>query len=168
MSTLREDFERHMSECGRSVGLRDEQGFYIADQVEQRWQSYQAATERATKLADEKAAKSAKMFGKVIHDMIVANQAAWIEWQHGKGAEAAMTWVHNGLAGPGLIPEDDEPYATEPQAWYDANNSDPMPTCFCGRPSNIGWMKQGFCCNEHYETGKAAAIRSGGEAGEPT
>lgn len=53
MRTLRGDFERHMNECGRSVGLRDKEGFYIADQVEQRWQSYQAATERAAKLAED-------------------------------------------------------------------------------------------------------------------
>jgi hypothetical protein len=43
-----------MSECGRSVGLRDKEGFYIADQVEQRWQSYQAATERAANIAQAK------------------------------------------------------------------------------------------------------------------
>jgi hypothetical protein len=50
MSTLREEFERHMSECGLSVGARDDEG-YIASHVEARWQSYQAATERAAKLA---------------------------------------------------------------------------------------------------------------------
>lgn len=26
----------------------------------------------------------------IIHDMVVAQQAAWIEWRHGKGAEEAM------------------------------------------------------------------------------
>lgn len=46
-----------------------------------------------------------KMYGEIIHNMVVGNQAAWIEWKHGKGAEAAMKWVHNGLAGPGNIPD---------------------------------------------------------------
>ena len=45
----------------------------------------------------------------------------------------------------------------EAQAWFDANQSDPMPRCFCGRPSNIGWMGQGFCSREHYQEGKAKA-----------
>lgn len=100
--------------------------------------------------------ESIKMLGKVINDMTVGNQAAWIEWQHGEGAEAAMGWVHNGLAGPGLIPDEDEPWAKEAQAWYSANCADPMPTCFCGRPSSIGWMGKGFCSNEHYHETKSA------------
>ncbi len=35
----------------------------------------------------------------IIHNMVVANQSAWIEWRQGKGAEKAMDWVHNGLVG---------------------------------------------------------------------
>lgn len=104
---------------------------------------------RATKLTND--------LGKIIHDMTVAQQAAWIEWQHGKGAEEAMTWIHNGLAGPGFIPDEDEPYGKEAQAWYDANRADPFPTCFCGRPSNSLWMGQGFCCHAHYEQRRAEA-----------
>lgn len=84
--------------------------------------------------------------GKIIHDMTVAQQAAWIEWRHGKGAEEGMVWIQNGLAGPGFIPDEDEPYGKEAQAWFDANCAAPLPTCFCGRPSNIGWIGQGFCC----------------------
>ncbi|MFJ2989994.1 hypothetical protein ACIPF8_19180 [Collimonas sp. NPDC087041] len=61
--------------------------------------------------------------GKVINNLTVANQAAWIEWKHGDGADSAMEWIENGLIGPGLIPEDDEPHATNAQAYFDANAS---------------------------------------------
>lgn len=89
-------------------------------------------------------------------DQIVAQQAAWIEWQHGEGAEAAMGWIENGLCGPGHIPDEDAPYGKEAQAWYDANNSDPFPVCQCGRPSNIMWMGAGFCCKAHHDAARAA------------
>lgn len=58
---------------------------------------------------------------RIIHNLVVANQAAWIEWQRGEGAEAAMRWVHNGLVGPGHIPADHEPPGDDPQSFYDAN-----------------------------------------------
>jgi len=87
--------------------------------------------------------------GKIVHDQTTANQAAWIEWQHGRGAEAAMGWIHNGLWGPGLIPDENAPYGKEAQAFYDANCSDPIQACACGRPSNQLWMGHGACCNEH-------------------
>ena len=105
----------------------------------------------AAKLQDElkRLTDTNKQFGKIIHNQVVANQAAWIEWQHGKGAEAAMGWVHNGLWGPGHIPDESEPWATDPQAYYDANQADPFPTCHCGRPSNQLWMGHGACCHEH-------------------
>src|SRR5207244_2745031 len=90
------------------------------------------------------------------HNMVVGQQSAWIEWRHGKGAEAAMAWIHNGLVGPGHIPNDDAPYGKEAQAWYDANNANPIPKCVCGRPSNIGWLGQGFCSEAHYGQAKAA------------
>ncbi len=92
--------------------------------------------------------------GKIIHNMTVAQQAAWIEWRHGAGAEAGMQWIENGLAGPGQIPAEDEPYGTEAQAYFDANQADPLPACHCGRPSNILHMGNGYCSQEHY----AAAI----------
>ncbi|KAB0584789.1 hypothetical protein F7Q92_02900 [Ideonella dechloratans] len=112
---------------------------------------------RLAAAADElaRAKKLTNDLGKIIHDMTVAQQAAWIEWQHGKGADAAMTWIHNGLAGPGFIPDEDEPYGKEAQAWYDANRADPFPTCFCGRPSNSLWMGKGFCSSAHYEQHRA-------------
>lgn len=92
---------------------------------------------------------------KIIHDMVVAQQAAWIEWQHGNGAEAAMAWIQNGLVGPGHIPDEDEPYGKEAQAWFDANRSDPFPACFCGRPSHHLWMGKGFCSTAHYKQHRA-------------
>ncbi|MET4160531.1 hypothetical protein ABIE61_000345 [Marinobacterium sp. MBR-111] len=90
-----------------------------------------------------------KRFGEIIHNQVVANQAAWIQWQRGQGAEAAMVWIHNGLAGPGLIPDESEPWSDDPQAYYDANQADPLPVCPCGRPSNQLWMGYGACCHEH-------------------
>lgn len=89
------------------------------------------------------------MQNKIIHDMVVANQAAWIEWQHGKGAEAAMTWIHNGLLGHGHIPDETAPWGKEAQAWFDANRAEPFPVCYCGRPSHHLWMGKGACCDEH-------------------
>jgi hypothetical protein len=92
-----------------------------------------------------------KELSEAIHDQVVAQQSAWIEWQHGDGAESAMTWIHNGLLTRGFIPDENQPYGKEAQAWFDANQSHPSPQCSCGRPSNIEWMGQGFCCNEHYQ-----------------
>ena len=86
---------------------------------------------------------------RLFHDQITGMQAAWIEWRRGKGAEAAMQWIENYLSGPGLIPKEDEPWANEPQAWYDANKSDPWPTCPCGRPSNVLSRGKGYCSWNH-------------------
>jgi len=55
----------------------------------------------------------------IIHNMVVANQAAWLEWQEGKGSEKAMSWIHNGLFGPGHIPDNTE--KQKPQEWFDSN-----------------------------------------------
>ncbi|MNS67708.1 hypothetical protein D3C72_1009680 [compost metagenome] len=96
----------------------------------------------------------------IVHDHTVVMQAAWIEWKHGRGTEAAMSWIHNTLWGPGFIPDEDAPYGKEAQAWFDANQSNPMPQCFCGRPSHIGWMKQGFCSEAHYAEAKARATKT--------
>lgn len=90
-----------------------------------------------------------KLLSRILHDQVVANQAAWIEWQHGGGAERAMEWVQNGLFGPGHIPDEDEQWGKDAQAYYDANRSDPFPECFCGRPSNQLWMGKGACSSEH-------------------
>jgi len=93
-----------------------------------------------------------RILSECLHDQIVVMQAAYIEWQHGNGAEAAMQWIANTLAGPGHIPDEDAPYGKEAQAWFDANNSHPMPTCACGRPSNQMQGGIGGCCNDHLQT----------------
>jgi len=69
--------------------------------------------------------RSNRMVAHILHNNTVAMQAAWIEWQYGEGAESAMEWIENTLAGPGLIPEPDEPFATEAQAYFDANKTEP-------------------------------------------
>lgn len=54
----------------------------------------------------------------IIHNMVVANQSAWIEWKQGRGADAAMNWIQNGLIGPGHIPDTEQ----TPQEWCDSNS----------------------------------------------
>lgn len=102
-----------------------------------------------------------KLLSGLHNDLIVAMQAAHIEWQHGKGAEAAMRWIANTLDGPGLIPSEIEPYGKEAQAYFDANRADPFPKCFCGRTSNIVWQKQGFCSEAHYYEARAKSEQGG-------
>lgn len=68
----------------------------------------------------------------IIHDQGVAMQAAWIEWKHGKGAEAAMQWIEAELEGPGHIPDDSDQFHDNADMWYASNISDPFPTCWCG------------------------------------
>lgn len=99
----------------------------------------------------------AKSLGHICQDQVVLMQAAYIEWKHGAGAEAAMRWIRNTLAGPGNVPAPEEPYAREAQAYFDANRASPLPICSCGRPSNIGWMGKGFCSEVHYQEAKAAS-----------
>lgn len=109
---------------------------------------------------DARAEQFRKELAGMHHDLLVVMQAAWIEWQRGKGAESAMQWIENTLAGPGLIPCDDEPYSNEPQAYFDKNKSDPFPECFCGRPSNQLWMGKGFCSDDHYKEHRAAISKA--------
>tara|TARA_Y100000758_G_scaffold264259_2_gene203509 strand:+ start:574 stop:1221 length:648 start_codon:yes stop_codon:yes gene_type:complete len=52
------------------------------------------------------------MFGR----MLLGMRAAVIEEEHGKGAEAAMVWIFNGLVGPGELPPEEEKDA---QAYFD-------------------------------------------------
>lgn len=96
-----------------------------------------------------------QVIAEINHDLITGMQSAWIETVHGRGAEAGMAWIENMLWGPGLLPDEDAPYAKEAQAWFDANRYDPWPKCFCGRPSNIMAMGQGFCCDEHHQQYKS-------------
>ena len=85
--------------------------------------------------------------GDMLNDQCVVMQAAWIEWKHGKGAEAAMTWIHNTLWGPGLLPEG--PYDHDAQKWFDANRSHPFPKCWCGEPAHIMGDGVSACSDAH-------------------
>lgn len=114
---------------------------------------------KAVVIQRDKAKELNKDYSNIIHDLTVVMQAAWIEWQHGRGAEYAMNWIHNTLAGPGHIPNEDDPYGKESQAWYDANQSNPFPKCFCGRPSNILSKGQGFCSEAHQHEHKAKYVQ---------
>ena len=87
-------------------------------------------------------------YGCIIHDMVVSNQSAWIEWQHGGGADAGMRWIENGLWGPGRIPDEDEPFSKNANHWFSANKHDPFPVCACGNPSSQLWMGKGACSDE--------------------
>lgn len=99
-----------------------------------------------------------KILADAMHDNIVAMQAALIEWKFGAGAEAALQWIVNTLSGPGLLPDTEGPWGKEAQAYFSANQSNPMPACACGRPSHIGWMGQGFCSEEHYKAAHAQSL----------
>lgn len=93
---------------------------------------------------------------KSYNDLLVVMQAAWIEWTHGEGAESAMEWIDNTLSGPGLIPDETDPFGKEAQAYFDANRSDPFPRCSCGHPSSrmgaaMSGERFGGCCHEHLE-----------------
>lgn len=92
----------------------------------------------------------------IIHDHVVTMQAAVIEWQHGKGAEAAMGWIANTLEGPGHLPGAEEPWGKDAQRYFDANRAKPFPLCaVCGIPSHQLWMGHGFCSTEHHDKFKA-------------
>jgi hypothetical protein len=99
-----------------------------------------------------------KMLAEALQNDIVAMQAAWIEWKHGAGAEAAMQWIENTLVGPGHIPAEDAEFGKEPQAFFSANCANPLPRCHCGRPSHIGWMHQGFCSDAHFAETRAKSL----------
>ena len=141
-----------------AVADGDAHSHYVDPRTDVLWLGFALGMRAAARLAAEDAQKpdsTLNVLAGVLHDHIAGNQAAWIEWQHGAGAEAAMKWIQNGLAGPGHIPDEDAPYGREPQAWFDANQSNPLPQCFCGRPSTIGWLGQGFCCKAHYNQARS-------------
>ncbi|RQS85138.1 hypothetical protein [Burkholderia seminalis] len=105
--------------------------------------------------AAEQSESLVKSLSNIVHDQIVAMQSAIIEWQHGNGAEAGLNWIVNTLAGPGNLPDFDAPHGKHAQFWFNANQANPLPSCFCGSPSSALWMGQGFCCDEHYREAKA-------------
>lgn len=85
------------------------------------------------------------------HDLVVAMQAAWIEWKHGRGADAGMQWIENTLDGPGFIPNDDEPYGKEAQFYFSANCAHPMGPCaICGKPSCTIGSGIAACGTKHF------------------
>ena len=93
----------------------------------------------------------------IIQNLIVAQQSAWIEWKHGRGAKAGMQWIENGLAGPGNIPDESmSKYYKDAQYFFDEQKSEPFPVCPCGKPSCILWMGNGYCCEEHEAMHKAS------------
>lgn len=63
------------------------------------------------------------VMGQILHNNVVAQQAAWLEWKNGGGAEVAMEWVENGLIGPGLLPYDERGEFKDlaAQKWFDEN-----------------------------------------------
>jgi hypothetical protein len=118
----------------------------------------QAAKPKHSPLPEAPKPDHLKLMADAFHNNVVAMQAAVIEWQHGQGPEAAMAWIVNTLEGPGLLPKPEEPYSTEAQAYFDKHRADPFPECFCGRPSNIYWKGQGFCCDAHHAEAKLRAV----------
>ncbi|KVO82436.1 hypothetical protein WL21_08940 [Burkholderia ubonensis] len=114
----------------------------------------------------DKAKGFIKTLSGIIHDQTVAMQSAIIEWRHGNGAEAGLSWIVNTLEGPGHFPDFDAPHGKHAQFWFNANRANPLPACFCGNPSSSLWMGQGFCCDEHYRAAKARhdAARAGGQS----
>ncbi|MBR8150020.1 hypothetical protein [Burkholderia vietnamiensis] len=119
--------------------------------------------EPLAEVTDDKTTHLIKTLSGIIHDQTVAMQSAIIEWKHGTGAEAGLSWIVNTLAGPGHLPDFDAPHGKHAQFWFNANQANPLPACFCGNPSSSLWMGQGFCCDDHYREAKAKydATRSG-------
>ena len=91
------------------------------------------------------------MLADMVNDLTCAMQSAWIEWKHGEGVDAGMRWIENTLCGPGLIPDEQDPYGTESQAWFDKHRAEPFPECACGRPSNIRVADKGICSHAHFK-----------------
>lgn len=134
-----------------------------------RWAEWALAPTSSAQEEAVRAPELSKELANIIHDLTVAMQAAIIEWQHGKGAEAAFSWIVNTLEGPGHLPDFDAPYGKQAQFWFDANRAEPFPKCSCGNPSHMLWMGQGFCCDAHYDEAKAkrdaAPAASAGDQG---
>jgi hypothetical protein len=115
-----------------------------------------AAMKATAEKKDAKSVELGRMLANIIHDQTVAMQSALIEWKFGKGADAGFGWVINTLSGPGHLPDFDAEYGRNAQFWFDSNCAAPNPKCFCGNPSHILWMGQGFCCDAHFDEAKAS------------
>lgn len=66
----------------------------------------------------------------VIHNHVIAMQAALIEAWAGRGDQSGITWIRNTLMGPGFVPDCDEALELSDgnreraaQAWFDAENA---------------------------------------------
>ena len=126
-----------------------------------------AAMKATAEKNDAKSVELGKMLANIVHDQTVAMQAALIEWKFGQGVDAGFSWISNTLAGPGHLPDFDAEYGKNAQLWFNNNCAEPNPKCFCGNPSHIVWMGQGFCCDQHFDEAKAKAdVASAPSAGE--
>lgn len=59
-----------------------------------------------------------RLDNRIIHDAVVAMQAATIDAQH-NGAEQGMIWIENKLCGPGMLPSESDPHYHSAQDFYD-------------------------------------------------
>ncbi|WP_051227709.1 hypothetical protein [Oceanospirillum beijerinckii] len=67
---------------------------------------------------------------------MVAMQAACIDAQENSAAEG-MKWIFNTLSGPGLIPDEDEPYHNDAQKYFNHHGPDACHCIVCGEPSRV-------------------------------
>ena len=58
---------------------------------------------------------------RIIHNMVVGNQSAYIEATYGEGHEKGIEWIGNGLFGPGHIPTKEMVGEKTAQEWFDEN-----------------------------------------------
>ncbi|KVZ57560.1 hypothetical protein WL19_03595 [Burkholderia ubonensis] len=166
--SMREGWKEGVDECLRRGQATDKlagawDGFQFGVQFARAILAHPGPPEPRAEVTDDKTARLIKTLSDIIHDQTVAMQSAIIEWQHGEGAEAGLSWIVNTLEGPGHLPDFDAPHGKHAQFWFNANQANPLPMCFCGNPSSSLWMGQGFCCDEHYREAKAKhdAARSG-------
>lgn len=75
-----------------------------------------SAVNAAVSLENEALRMQVKELDLTFGRYLLGMRAAVVEWQKGKGADAAMQWIWNGLAGPGELPPEEE---TQAQAYFD-------------------------------------------------
>ena len=63
-----------------------------------------------------------KICDMVLNDQVVCMQSTWIEWQHGKGAEVAMSRIHNRLCMCSNIPDVKRYNCYDAQDWINVNS----------------------------------------------
>lgn len=113
-----------------------------------RWLSRQLVAEQS-KNAELK--ENAGNLADMLNDKIVTMQAAFIDAEQ-KGPAAGMQWITNSLLGPGLIPDESEPWANNAQHYYSHHCSKPLGPCgVCGAPSCVDGVGHVACSMEHYK-----------------